>query len=87
MINESEYLEALSEINNDYYDDKKWLINNFELYKLTLNWPENLPPINRTNLIVGSLKEKFNLTYYSVLSKFEFEFCNDGKTLKIKQKE
>ncbi len=84
MFNESKYLEALSEISNYNFDVKKWLINNFELYKQTLNWPENLPPINRNNVNSGTLMIKFNSTYNELLSKFEYELNNKLQTLEIK---
>ena len=84
MFNESKYLEALSEISNYNFDAKKWLINNFELYKQTLNWPENLPPINRNNVNIGTLMIKFNSTYNELLSKFEYELNNKLQTLEIK---
>ena len=84
MINEDKYLKALSEMNNIHFNDKNWLINNFELYKQTLNWPENLPPINRSNLITGILMEKFNSTYKELLTEFEYELNNEKQTLEIK---
>ena len=86
MYNESKYIQALSEISNEDFDAKKWLINNFELYKQTLNWPENLPPINRTNLIKGTLREKFNSTYKELLSGFEYRLNNEKQTLEFKSK-
>jgi hypothetical protein len=84
MFDESKYLEAFSEISNYDFDEKKWLVRNFELYKQTLNWPENLPPINRTNLIAGTLRESFNSTYKELLSEFEYEINNEKQTLEIK---
>ena len=86
MQNESPYLDALVEINSDYFNDEKWLITNFELYKSTLNWPVNLPPINRSNLEVGTLQEKFNATYQEILLGFEYEFDNENKTLILKDR-
>jgi len=84
MFDESKYLDAFSEISNDDFDEKKWLVKNFELYKQTLNWPENLPPINRSNLITVTLMEKFNSTYKELLSEFEYELNNEKQTLEIK---
>ena len=55
------YLKALAEINSDYFSDKTWLIKYFDLYKQTLNWPKNLPPIRRGDVVKGTLKEKFHL--------------------------
>jgi hypothetical protein len=81
MENESPYLEALVEINSDHFNEKKWLITNFELYKSTLNWPVNLPPINRSNLNVGTLQEKFNATFQEILLEFEFQEDNENQTL------
>lgn len=84
MVNQEKYQKALTEINNDNLIKNNWLINNFELYKQTLNWPEKLPPINRSNLIIGTLRERFNSTYKELLSEFEYELNNDRQTLKIK---
>lgn len=86
MQNESPYLDALVEINSDYFNEKEWLITNFELYKSTLNWPVNLPQINRSNLEVGTLQEKFNATYQEILLGFEYEFDNENKTLILKDR-
>ena len=85
IYNEQDYLYALSKINDIDYDDNKWLIDNFELYKSTLNWPVGLPPINRTNLIEGTLKKKFNLFYYDLLKDFNFKFDNDNLKIIIKK--
>ncbi len=60
MLEEDNCLIALAEINSLDFCTKKWIINNFELYKTTLIWPENLPQINRSNLIIGTLMENFN---------------------------
>lgn len=84
MINDDKYLKALSEMNNIHFNDENWLINNFKLYKQTLNWPENLPPINRSNLIEGTLIKRFNSTYKELLSEFEHEINNGKQTLEIK---
>ena len=71
---------------SSHFNEKKWLTKNFELYKLTLNWPPNLPSINRSNLIKGTLREKFNSTYKEVLSEFEYELNDKNQTLIIKNK-
>jgi len=86
MLNEDKYLKALAEMNNNHFNEKEWLMNNFELYKLTLNWPNNLPPINRSNLIIGTLREKFNSTYIELLCEYKHELNNDDQTLIIKDK-
>ena len=86
MSDEDKYLKALAEISNNHFNEKEWLINNFELYKLTLNWPPNLPPIMRCSLMRGTLREKFNTTYNERLSEFEYQLKNDDKTLIIKDK-
>jgi len=83
MYYEDKYQNALTELNIFHFNIREWLINNFELYKRTLIWPENLPPINRCNLIMGSLRERFNSTYRETLSEFEYEFDNEKQTLKI----
>jgi hypothetical protein len=84
MINQENYLKSLTEISNNKFTKKNWLINNFELYKLTLNWPKNLPPINRGDLVKGTLREKFNSIYKELLSEFEYELNNEKQMLEIK---
>lgn len=84
MINEDKYLKVLAEINSNQFNEKIWLANNFQLYKQTLNCPENFPPINRSNLITGTLMEKFNSTYKELLSEFEYELNSEKQTLEIK---
>ena len=81
---ESPYIKALSEINSDDFEERDWLYRNFNLYKETLNWPDNLPPIGRSNLIKGTLREKFNSTYKEILEEFEYFLDNKFKTLEIK---
>jgi hypothetical protein len=83
MYDEDIYLRALAEMSNSHFNEKEWLLNNFELYKLTLVWPPNMPPINRPNLIKGTLREKFNSTYRQVLSEFEYELNNKNRTIII----
>jgi hypothetical protein len=83
MSDEDKYLKALEEMSNNHFNEKQWLIDNFELYKLTLNWPTNLPPINRCFMMKGTLREKFNTTYSERLSKFEYELNNNDKTIII----
>lgn len=86
MFDEDIYLRALAEMSNIHFNEKEWLINNFDLYKQTLNWPPNLPPINRCYLIKGTLREKFNSTYKERLSEFEYELNNEKQILIIKDK-
>lgn len=78
-------LKALAEINSDHFSDKTWLIKYFELYKQTLNWPKNLPPIRRGDVVKGTLKEKFHLTYPQILKELEYVYIMDGEdqTLEI----
>ena len=61
-------------------------MKNFIVYKSTLNWPSNLPPINRSNLIKGTLREKFNSTYKEILNEYEYELNNDNQTIIVKDK-
>ena len=79
------YLKALAEINSDNFSDKTWLIKYFELYKQTINWPKNLPPIRRGDVVKGTLKEKFHLTYRQILKELEYVYIMDGEdqTLEI----
>lgn len=68
VFQESDYLHALTEMNAQGYDEKKWLEDHIELYLSTVNWPKGLPPFSRINLVEGTLREKFYTTYESVLS-------------------
>jgi hypothetical protein len=86
MLYEDKYIKAFAEMSNNHFNEKEWLVNNFEIYKLTLNWPSNLPPINRSNLIKGSLREKFNTIYKEILNDYEYELNNDDQTIIIKDK-
>lgn len=86
LLYEDKYIKAFVEMNNNHFNEKEWLVNNFKIYKLTLNWPPNLPPINRSNLIKGTLKEKFNSTYKELLCEYEYELNNDDQSLIIKDK-
>ena len=81
---ESPYLKALSKISSDDFEERDWLYRNFKLYKETLNWPDNLPPIGRSNLVKGTLREKFNSTYKEILDEFEYSLNFKSKTLEIK---
>ena len=83
MYKEEFYLKALVEINDDYYDEKQWLIKHFDLYKQTANWPDGLPPIARSNLLEGTLRQKFHMTYSGLLDEFKHHFDNYKKTLDI----
>ena len=83
-FDEDKYLKALSEINSDEFEERDWLYRNFKLYKETLIWPDNLPPIGRSNLVIGTLREKFHSTYQEILEEFEYILNLKSKTLKIK---
>lgn len=78
---EDDYLKALAKFSD--LENKVWLIQYFELYKSTLNWPERLPPINRCYLIPGTLRTKFNSFYHEKLEEFEYELDNEKQTLEI----
>jgi len=84
MYDDDIYLRALAEMSNIHFDEKQWLLKNFELYKQTLIWPPNFPPIKRCGLIKGTLREKFHSTYKAVLSEFDYEFNNEKRTIIIK---
>jgi hypothetical protein len=79
IYHEDDYLKALAAFSN--LTNKIWLLRYFELYKSTLNWPEGLPPINRSNLISGTLREKFNFTYHETLIDFKYKLDNEKQTL------
>jgi len=78
---EDDYLRALAKFN--YLEKKVWLLQFFELYKSTLNWPPGLPPINRCNLVEGMLRTKFNSFYREKLNEFEYELDYELQTLEI----
>jgi hypothetical protein len=79
--NEQEYLNGLMELKRIDVDEKKWLLSYFELYKFTLNWPDGLPPINRTNLIDGTHRTNFNFNYTAILNCYDYKFDNNKKIL------
>jgi hypothetical protein len=86
MHDESPYLQALVAINSLPFSGKEWLLSNFDLYKSTLNWPDNLPPIRRSNLQKGTLIEKFNTTYNENLSEFDHELDNENHVLILRDR-
>lgn len=89
MFEEDYYLKALAEISHDNFKNNDWVTKHFDLYKQTLIWPKNLPPIGRSNLLKGTLREKFHSTYYEILNELEFgyELDNQYQTLKIHSNE
>ena len=78
---EYDYQKALTGYSD--LENKMWLIQYFELYKSTLNWPEGMPSIGRSNLLKGTFKEKFYSTYRATLYVFNFEMDNDKQTLQL----
>lgn len=84
MYNEDNFIKALAEINNLNLIKSEWLLNNFILYKQSLNWPNNLPPIKRTRMIKSPIVDKFNIIYESVLNEFDYRFNNEEKILELK---
>ena len=81
MLNRKRYQRVLELKGYKSGDKKKWLINNFELFKSTLNWPPGLPPINRTLNFEGTVMEEYNLLYKEILNQFKYELDNNTKTL------
>lgn len=73
MYDELDYLNALTKINAIDQNEEKWLVDNIELFKSTLYCPNGLPPINRTNLIEGTLRKKFNLFYSNLLNEYSHD--------------
>lgn len=84
MYNEVNFIKALLEINDLNLTKSKWLLENFILYKQSLNWPNNLPPIKRTSIIKSTIVYKFNIIYESILNEFDYKFNNEEKTLELK---
>lgn len=83
MYDEDDFLRALAAMSNRNFNEKDWLIDNFDLYKKTLIWPPGLPPIKTCGLIEGTSREKFHSTYRFMLSAFDYEFDNNKRTLKF----
>jgi hypothetical protein len=84
MYDEEKHIKALLEINNLNLLKRKWLLDYFILYKQSLNWPNNLPPIKRTCIINTPSIEKFNLKYESILSQFDYRLNDEEKRLELK---
>jgi hypothetical protein len=82
VYEEDDYLRGLVAYSN--LPREKWLIQYFELYKSTLIWPPGLPPINRCDLVEGTLRAKFNSTYRELLSEFDYEFDNMQRRLTMR---
>lgn len=55
---------------------KNWFIDNFELFKSTLNWTDGFPAINRTNLMEGPFRKKFNSFYLNLLNEHNSDLKN-----------
>lgn len=79
--NEDPYLKALCDLNSDCVEEKKWLLRHFELFKTTLIWPEDKPPINRSLLVKGTLKQKFNEVYWDIMNRYTCTLVNKTKSL------
>lgn len=84
MCNEVNFIKALVEINDLNLTKSEWLLENFILYKHSLNWPNNLPPIKRTCIINSPIVEKFNIIYESILYEFDYRFNIEEKILELK---
>lgn len=85
MLDEYEdgYLAALMRLNEDGITETRWLTLHFNLYKSTLNWPDDLPPIPRSNLYPGLLRTKFHETYKAILAEHPHQLENAGKSLRF----
>jgi hypothetical protein len=79
IYEEDDYLRALAEFSN--LESKTWLLQYFVLYKSTLNWPEGLPPISRSNLMSCTFRANFNSTYYETLAEFNHVLDYEKQTL------
>lgn len=78
LHSEDDYLKALA--NDKDLEKKAWLLQYFELYKSTLNWPDGLPPIGRTNFIPGTFRTKFHYYYRETLSEYKHKLDNKKQT-------
>jgi hypothetical protein len=75
------YTEAIQNIL--ILNTKDWLLEYFEVFKTTLNWPEGLPYINSMDLKKGTPIYDFNLAYSDKLKTVKYELDNDLQTIKI----
>jgi hypothetical protein len=83
MVYDDEYLKVLIELSSEKFQAKTWLLKHFELYKTTLNWPDNLPPISRSFLSQNHTMESFNYHYLNTLCQFEYTLNNKTHSLKL----
>jgi hypothetical protein len=74
------YLQALSNYSEE--EELEWLIHYFDLYKNTLTWPDDLPPLVRIGM--SKFKKSFHGFYKEHLDKYEYEFVNYKRKLKVK---
>jgi len=74
---------ALWEAELNSTDKKLWLSGNFELYKITLIWPPDLPPFPRCNMPKGAIRERFNSTYKKILSEYYYKLDNERQTFEF----
>ena len=81
LYEEDDYLKGL--VTHSNLENKVWFLRYTDLYQSTLNWPEGLPPIARSNLVKGTLREKFYSTYHAALSTFDYNLDNEKQTLAI----
>ncbi len=81
MHTEEKYLNALIEFSNDHINEKNWLLKYFELYKTTLNWPKDLPPIERSFWGQNKFKENFNRHYWANLNLHNYLLNNETQSL------
>jgi len=81
FYDEKDYYLALLDLGNTQYHEKDWLSNNFDMYKSTLNWPQNPAAISRTNLVDDTLRKKFHKEYGLILSRNSHYFDNHNRTL------
>jgi hypothetical protein len=81
MYTEEKYLNALIEFSSDDMSEKNWLLKYFELYKTTLNWPKDLPPINRSFLGQNTFQENFNRHYLATLNLHNHLLKNETQSL------
>jgi hypothetical protein len=71
------YTKALSDYNNK--KESLWLKEYFNLFKTTLTWPENLPPLKKFNLNESQLS--FHEYYNEVLEKYNYELITNDQIL------
>ncbi len=74
------YLQALSKYSE--LNELTWIVSHLDLYKTTLIWPDDLPPLATYGM--NKFKQSFHDFYKEHLNNYEYELINNERILKIK---